>query len=122
MNALQYLLIKLGEEACEIGQVTSKATLFGLFDINPKTRITNEEHLTLEINDVLAVVEMVKDELKAMGHVDALAKVGDREMIEAKKIKLLQWADRSEYRGILEPSADFKCRMHASIDPNRRTR
>lgn len=63
MNNEQYLLNKLSEEANEIAMAASKAMQFGLdSDNNGNLPKTNRQSLFLEINDLLATVEMLNEE------------------------------------------------------------
>lgn len=63
MNNLQFLLLKIGEEAKEIGLVADKTIQFGLdSNNNGQLSLTNKEHLFKEMNDLLAVVEMLNEE------------------------------------------------------------
>lgn len=64
MNTIQHLLECLGEEGAEIAQATAKCNRFGLDDrnvLNP-TGPTNRERLVSELNDVVAVADMLADE------------------------------------------------------------
>jgi hypothetical protein len=63
MNHLEHLLTCLGEEGGEIAQQCSKSLRFGLSDrnvLNP-TGPTNKERLIVELNDLLAVADMLAD-------------------------------------------------------------
>lgn len=52
MNNLQFLLLKIGEEAKEIGLVADKTIQFGLDSNNSgQLPLNNKEHLFKEIND-----------------------------------------------------------------------
>ncbi len=64
LNEEQYLLNKLAEEGCEVGQMALKCTIFGLDEIyaNPDgTRKTNRLRLMEEIADLLTIVTMLGD-------------------------------------------------------------
>ena len=63
MNREQHLLTKLSEECNEVGQVCSKIISLGLFNCKPGTRDTNKQRLIEEINDVLAVLNMIESEI-----------------------------------------------------------
>jgi len=60
MNTKEHLLLLLGEECSELHLVACKASRFGLDDIH--TGETKREWLTHEFNDILAIVEMLKEE------------------------------------------------------------
>lgn len=88
MNNLQFLLLKIGEEAKEIGLVADKTIQFGLdSDNNGELALTNKEHLFKELNDLLAIVEMLNEECN-------LGFVRDQDAIENKKQKV------KYYRGV----------------------
>ena len=94
MDKIEYLLIKLGEEACEISLATSKALTFGLDDnyteVSPAVRIAQE------FNDFIAVIEMLEEE-----GVDFRYLYSDKQ-ITAKKNKVKKFFRYSLKRGILE--------------------
>lgn len=60
MNRLQFLLIKLAEEASEISQISLKTAQFGLDEVY--TAETNQQRVHAEINDLLAIVELLNKE------------------------------------------------------------
>jgi NTP pyrophosphatase (non-canonical NTP hydrolase) len=62
MTREEHLLVILAEECNEVAQRASKALRFGLKDPDgsePGQPYTNKDRLILEINDLLAVIEMV---------------------------------------------------------------
>jgi len=59
MNRREHLLTILGEECSELQQVCSKTLRFGLQD--DYTGISKREWLELEYNDILAMVDMLKE-------------------------------------------------------------
>lgn len=62
MNRLEHLLTILSEECAEVQQAVSKILRFGLED-TPDTLIpTNHEALEMELNDLRAAVEMLREE------------------------------------------------------------
>lgn len=62
MNIQEHLLTCLAEEAGEITHAVCKALRFGLEDVVPNSLgQTNIDHLALEINDLLGVVELLKE-------------------------------------------------------------
>jgi len=83
MNYKDYLLTKLAEECGELAQIASKMNVFGVKSYDPadETKTTNEEHMKIEFNDVLAVMEMVTELL-------LLDVQRDDDLIESKKQKI----------------------------------
>lgn len=60
MNLQEHLLTCLGEEGCEVGQITSKALRFGINDVNvlKPDGPSNEQRLIDELNDLVAVADL----------------------------------------------------------------
>lgn len=79
----EYLLTKLAEECSELAQVASKMNVFGIYshDPNDPTKTTNQQHMNIEFNDILAVIDMLKETM--MIDVDR-----DEKLIEIKRIKM----------------------------------
>ena len=97
MNAVEHLLVCLGEEGCEIAQDVDKALRFGLDDrnvLNP-TGPTNRERIVIELNDLMAVKELLVEErvlpLKWL----------DRNRIDAKKAKVRKFMLYARAKGAL---------------------
>jgi len=61
MTEEQYLLICLAEEAAEVSLATSKVLRFGVSDGYPGTERTNGDDLAKEINDFLAIVNILEE-------------------------------------------------------------
>jgi NTP pyrophosphatase (non-canonical NTP hydrolase) len=61
MNQLQYLLVKLAEEASEVSQIALKTSQFGMDEVYPKQEQTNKERIHQELNDLLGIVQMLND-------------------------------------------------------------
>lgn len=61
MNRLEHLMTILNEECAEIVQATTKALRFGL-DEGRDIQGTNVERMRKEVNDLLAMVEMLEKE------------------------------------------------------------
>lgn len=62
MTREEILLVILAEECNEVAQRVAKILRFGLDDPNgsePNQPYTNKDRLILEINDLLAVIEMI---------------------------------------------------------------
>ena len=96
MYKAEYLLSCIAEEGGEITQVACKCLRFGVLDSAPDSILTNEQQLVKEVNDLLAVVEMLEDE----GY--NLSGVGNREDIENKKDKVHRFMRYSRQAGTLE--------------------
>ena len=60
MTKNEYLLICLVEECGEVVQAATKALRFGLEDINPCTGETNKSAIQKELNDIAAIVTMLR--------------------------------------------------------------
>lgn len=59
MNKTQYLLVCLGEEACESTQRATKALRFGMTEIQPGQPEHNRRRLEREAAEFVAVAEML---------------------------------------------------------------
>ena len=82
MTELEHVFSCLSEEAGEITQEVSKILRFGVNDVHPSIEnfVPNEERLSNEINDLMGVVEMLKErgikiELSATKMLEKKAKV-----------------------------------------------
>lgn len=62
LTRAQHLLWKLAEEAAEIVQEASKASIFGLLEVKPGITAPNAERVLLELLDLAAVSQMLTDE------------------------------------------------------------
>ena len=86
MNREQLLLVKLAEEAAEIAQIALKAAQFGLDEVYEGTPgQSNANRIHGEIEDMLAVVEMLNDECN-------FRHFPNRVYRTAKKAKVNKWA------------------------------
>lgn len=83
----------LNEEAGEIIQASCKCLRFGEQDGYPNTDRTNISDLSKEINDILAVIELLQEEGVVFD------KLFDREQIEAKKMRVKEWLNHSVKMG-----------------------
>lgn len=95
MYKIEYLLACIAEEGSEVSQIACKALRFGLNDHAPNSDMSNGELIVKELNDLLAVVEMLKDE----GY--PLPMVGDRDDIQQKKDKVERFMEYSKRSGHL---------------------
>ena len=59
MDRKEHLLTCLAEEAAEVGQRVSKALRFGLGEIQQGQPLNNEQRITDEIQDFIAVAEIL---------------------------------------------------------------
>lgn len=62
MNRIQALLCRLGEECNEVAQRCSKAQLFGMNQRQADQAFTNAERINFELQDLYALVEMIRGE------------------------------------------------------------
>jgi len=81
MTKLEYLLVCLGEECGEVQQMVGKSLRFGVDDRHQDEVNTNLERLEMEITDVIAVWEMLAEELNFFSELN-------RDAIELKKDKI----------------------------------
>ena len=95
MNKTEHLLTCLIEECAEIQKVASKALRFGLDDHAPDSDSTNAEDIITEIYDLLAIIEMLKEEKIIYDLPDT------KELIKQKKDKVTKYMDYAKNRGTL---------------------
>ena len=88
MNRKQLLLCKLAEEASEISKIALKTQQFGFNEIKPDQGLTNAERIYQELDDLAAIVEMLKDEF-GFGYSP------NREAIDDKKYWVNHYAEYS---------------------------
>jgi len=97
MNRLEHLMCIFREECSEVSQEVSKAMRFGLFE-QRDLPTSNAERINKEFNDLLAMVEMLKDESPPL-------RLGrNQEMIDAKKEKVEKYLIYSAECGTLNPT------------------
>lgn len=75
-------------------QRATKALRFGLDEIQKGQDLTNAERITYEFNDILATMELVKDECDV--------EIRDDHMCALKKLKLAKYLKYSEELGTLK--------------------
>jgi NTP pyrophosphatase (non-canonical NTP hydrolase) len=92
---IDHLLACIGEECGEIQQVVGKATRFGLYDKNPANDEMNFNLLKKELQDLIAVYEMLCAEEKRDGLLNQLA-------ISDKKKRVLYYMEYAREVGELE--------------------
>jgi NTP pyrophosphatase (non-canonical NTP hydrolase) len=61
VNRLEHLMTILSEECGEVVQATTKAMRFGL-DEGRDIQVTNAERMRAEVNDLIAMIEMLEME------------------------------------------------------------
>jgi NTP pyrophosphatase (non-canonical NTP hydrolase) len=96
MDRIQHLLVCLMEECAEVQQAAAKALRFGLEDGYPDTDRTNYEDIEKELNDVIAVAEMLVFECAFRE--DFKSQSGRNE----KKKKVEKWLEYSREKGTLK--------------------
>jgi len=62
MNKQNYILEVLAEECAEIQHIMSKIIRFGIHSYHPDTKVTNGAQLFLEVADMMATVDMLREE------------------------------------------------------------
>lgn len=95
MTRLEHLITILAEECNETAQRATKALRFGLDEIQEGQLLKNHERITYEFNDILAVMEMLKDE----GHISMII---DRESVAKKKKKVEKYLEYCKQIGTLQ--------------------
>lgn len=95
MKNWQYLLLKLSEECNEVGQMASKNMHFGMEECQAGRKESNKDRLHQEINDFLAIVELLNEE-------EAFDFTPDKEKIKAKKEKVKSYREYSISLGLVE--------------------
>lgn len=63
INRLEYLLILAAEEAGEVSKEALKCIRFTTHNIDPVSGMRNFDKLKLEINDLMAALELLSEEL-----------------------------------------------------------
>ena len=61
MNLVENLLLTAGEEAAELIKAFSKANRFGFTSVDPATEKSAGATIAKEMNDLLAVIELLRD-------------------------------------------------------------
>jgi len=92
MTKRENLLTCLAEECAEVAQRVSKALRFGLDEIQPGQTLTNAERIAQELNDLVAVAELLEE----CGAVPRNQTIAD---IERKKSKLAAFLEYSRECG-----------------------
>ncbi len=100
MTREQYLLDCISEECGEVIQEIGKAKRFGLDDLNPKTKESNENAIHREILDVLAVYLMAFPENNAID-LNGIS-MNAVSLIKEKQAKVEKWMKYSIEKGVLD--------------------
>lgn len=79
----------------EVGHAAAKALRFGLDDFGPNSEHSNRGQIILELNDLIAVAELLKEE----GLVDFTP---NRRAIAVKKAKVRRYLELSKKLGTLK--------------------
>ena len=101
MNKLEHLLVCVAEECAEVQQAVTKMLRFGWDDINPSNGRTALGHCRLEIADLLAVLEMLKE--AEHGYDFAVGKY--TELMKSKKQRVEGFMAYARKRGTLKDSS-----------------
>lgn len=100
MNLLQHYLGKLAEEGSEIAQIALKTQQFGGHEVMKEQPLTNFERCHKEINDLLAVVEVLNEH-------HGFGFTPDPAHIEAKKAKMDRYLKQSISLGMVVPGQAY---------------
>lgn len=95
MTKLEYLLIQLTSECCEVGHRATKALHFGLYEIQPGQGRTNKERLVEELIDLMATIEMLESQKDGI-YIDHY----NREPLYEKQRKIEKYMTYSKKLGI----------------------
>ena len=98
VNKAEHLLTCLMEECAEIQKSAAKALRFGLDDHAPDSESNNAEDISAEIHDLLAVIEMLKEERI----IPDTCLQDSKSKIERKKEKVKKYMDYAIERGTLK--------------------
>lgn len=97
MTRQQYLLLCLIEEAGEVAHAASKVSRFTAQDSYQVTDKSNLAKFIDEMNDLVAIVEMLED------YFPEIKDMIDDTKIDAKKQRVEFFMERSRILGVLEP-------------------
>ena len=100
MNLIENLVQTAAEEAAELAVAFSKGNRFSLQSIDPKTEKPSHQTIVAKMNDLLAVIELLRDRGVVLTGIGDPAAVG-----EAKK-KFVEHLEISQKAGTLVLSED----------------
>jgi NTP pyrophosphatase (non-canonical NTP hydrolase) len=100
MTIRQYFLLKLIEECAEVAHVAAKQMQFGGYGTHPRKveEGTNRSHLRNEINDLLAVIDILVER-------DEISNITSRDLEaakDAKRKKINKYLSQSEKLGLVD--------------------
>lgn len=93
MNLKQYLLVCFMEECIEVAHATSKLIRFTEHDSPVIGGITNSQNLVKEFNDLLALVDLLKEH--------GVILIRDESLIKLKRQRLEDYAHYSKLLGVI---------------------
>jgi len=96
MTKQQYYLTKLAEECAEVAQIALKTQQFGMYEAMRDQPFTNQERCHQELNDLLAVVQVLNEN-------HGFGFKPDDDAIAAKKGKILKYLAYSVELGEVDP-------------------
>jgi hypothetical protein len=97
MNKTEHLLTCLIEECAEIQKSAAKALRFGLDNNAPNSDSTNADDISTEIYDLIAVIEMLKEE----NIIPSINTKESKSLINMKKEKVKKYMNYAKERGTL---------------------
>ena len=95
MNKTEHLLTCLIEECSEIQKGAAKALRFGLDDHAPGDSTTNNESISREAIDLIAIIEMLEER-------NIIPSLRTSELIQLKKDKVIRYMKYAQERGTLD--------------------
>lgn len=96
MNKIQLLLTILAEECNETGHRASKAIRFTPEECEPNQQMSNAERIVYEFSDIVAVMELLKEE-------GVINNIIDQNAVANKKEKIKKWMEYSIQLGTVKP-------------------
>ena len=119
MNIIENLIQTGSEEGGELAQAFSKANRFGMDSVHPRTNETARQMIVKEFNDLLAVIELLKDRDVVLEGIGDPVAVG-----EAKK-KIVEAMEVSHEAGLLqlpeEPAVDESAEIPSEEEESENT-
>jgi len=94
MKRIQYLLIKLAEEASEVSQIALKTSQFGMEETCPGLLENNKQRIHSELNDLFGIIEMLNDEFNFEFKIDSVKS-------NLKRVKVNKYYEYSKEQGMI---------------------